>query len=108
MSDNPRILPTRHTTSNHTMSTVNSQILSTALTVVSANIEASKASMLSEMCKTDHCHCSCLKETYRTQHLARPKIPGMTLISERPDITYGSAIIIRSDPKVKSVCMDAG
>ena len=53
MSNNLRILPTHQTTSNHTMSAVNSQSLSTALTVISTNIEgltASKASILSEMC----------------------------------------------------------
>ena len=39
----------------------------------------------------------------RAPHLARPKIPGMTLIAERPHIKYGSAILIRSDMKVKGV-----
>ena len=87
MSNNLRILPTHQTTSNHMMSTVNSQSLSTALTVISANIEgltAAKASMLSEMCKREHCHCFCLQETHREPHLPRPKIPGITLIAERP------------------------
>ena len=51
----------------------------------------------------EHCHCLCLKETHRAPHLARPKIPGMTLIAERPHIKYGSAILIRSDLKVKGV-----
>ena len=106
MSNNLRILPTHQTTSNHTMSTVNSQSLSTALTVISANIEsltASKASMLSEMCKREHCHCLCFQETHRAPHLSRLKIPGMTLIAKRPHIKYGSAILIRSDLKVKGV-----
>ena len=88
------------------MSTVNSQSLSTALTVISANIEgltASKASMLSEMFEREHYQCLCLQETHRAPHLARPKIPGMTLIAERPHINYGSAILIRSDLKVKGV-----
>ena len=77
-----------------------------ALTVISEYIEgltASKASMLSEMCKREHCHCLCLQETHRAPHLARPKIPGLTLIAERPHIKYGSAIHIRSDLKVKGV-----
>ena len=85
---------------------VNSQSRSAALTVISANIEgltASKASMLSEMCKREHCHCLCLQETHRVPHLAMPKIPGMTLIAERPHIKYGSAILIRSDLKGKCV-----
>ena len=79
---------------------------STALIVISANIEgltASKASKLSEMCKREHCHCVCLQETHRAQYQARPKIPGMTLIIERPHIKYGSAILIRSDLKVKGI-----
>ena len=36
-------------------------------------------------------------------HQARPKITGMTLIAERPHIKYVSAILIRSDLKVKRV-----
>ena len=86
------------------MSTVNS--LSTALTVISTNIEgftASKTSMLSEMCKREHCHCLCLQETHRAPYLARPKIPGMTLIAEQPYIKYDRAILIRNDLKVKGV-----
>ena len=59
--------------------------------------------MLSEMCKREYCHCLCLQETHRAPHLARPKIPGMTLIAERPHIKYGSAILIRSDWKVRGV-----
>ena len=88
------------------MSIVNRQSLFTALAVISANIEgltASKASMLSEMCKREYCHCLCLQETHRAPHLARPKIPGMTLIVRRPHIKYGSAILIRSDLKVKGL-----
>ena len=64
MSNNLRILPTHQTTSNHMMSAVNSQSLSTALTVISASIEgftASKASILSDMCKRERCHCLCLQ-----------------------------------------------
>ena len=105
-NNNLRILPTHQTTSNHTMSTANNQSLSTAVTVISANIEgltASKASMLPEMCKREHWHCLCLQETHIATHLARPKIPGMTLIAERSHIKYGSAILIRSDLKVKGV-----
>ena len=52
------------------------------MTEISANIggvTASKASMLSEMCKTGHCQCLCLKETHRAPDLARPKITWMTL-----------------------------
>ena len=90
------------------MFTVNSQSLSMALTVISANIKgliASKASMLSERCEREHCHCLCLQETNRAPHLARPKIHGMTLKAERPHIKYGSAILIRSDLQVKGVSL---
>ena len=88
------------------MSDENSQDLSTAMTVISANIEgltASKSAMLSEMCRREHCHCLCLKETHRAPRLARSKITGMTLVAERPHIKYGSTILIRSDMNVKGV-----
>ena len=84
MSNNLRILPTHQTTSNHTMSAVNSHSLSTALTVISANIEgltAFKASILSEMCKR----------------------AGMSLVAEHPNNKYGSAILIRDALKVDNV-----
>ena len=85
------------------MSDANS--LSTAMTVISANIEgltASKASMLSERCKREHCHCLCLQEN-RAPHLARLKITRMTLVADRPQIKYGSAILIRNNLKLKGV-----
>ena len=91
---------------NHTMSAVTSQSLSTALTVISANIEgltAAKASILSEMCKRECCHCLCLQETHRSTNLPRPKIAGMSLVVERPHSKYGSAILIRNDLKVKKI-----
>ena len=99
MSNNLRILPTHQTTSNHTMSTVNSQSLSTAQTVISANIEG--LHLLKHPC-----YQRCARESTVTvcaPHLARPKIPGMTLIAERPHIKYGSVILIRSNQKVKGV-----
>ena len=88
------------------MSAVNSQSLSTALTVISANIEgltASNASILSEKCKRERCHCICLQETHRSTNLSRPKLAGMSLIAERPHSKYGSAILIRDDMKVDNV-----
>ena len=84
----------------------NNQDLSTAMSIISAKTEGlptSKASMPSEMCKREHCHCLCLQETHRAPHLVRPNKAGMTLISERPHIKYGSAILIRNDLKVKSL-----
>ena len=69
------------------MSAVHSQSPSRAMTVISANVEglsANKASILSELCKIQHCHCLCLQETHRAKDQARPKIPGMTLVAERP------------------------
>ena len=105
MSNNLRILPTHQTTSNHTMPEVNSQSLSTALTVITANIEgraAAKAYILSEMCKREHCYCLCLQETHRLTYLSRPNIAGMSLVDERPH-KYGSAILIRDGLKVDNV-----
>ena len=94
------------TISNHTMSAVNSQSLSTALTVMSANIEgltASKSSILSEICKRERCHCLCLQETHRPTNLSRPKIAGISLVAERPHSKYGSVILISDDLNVENV-----
>ena len=88
------------------MSAVNSQNLSTALTVISPNIEvlsASKASFLSEMCQRDRCHCLCLQEIHRSADSFRPKIAGMSLVAESPHKKYGSAILIRDDLKVEKI-----
>ena len=87
------------------MSAVTSQSLSTVLTVISANIEgltAAKASILSEMCKRECCHCLCLQETHRSTNIPRPKIAGMSLVDERPHNKNGSAII-RNDLKVEKI-----
>ena len=70
------------------MSTTSSQSLSSALTVISANIEglsAVKAYMISDLCTEQHC--LCLQETLR---------------AERPNDKYGSAIFIRNHLKLKS------
>ena len=80
------------------MSDANTQDLSTVMTVISANIEG-----LTEMFKREHCHCLGLQEIPRAPYQARPKLTGMTLIAERPHIKYGSAILIRSDLKMKGV-----
>ena len=96
--------------SHQKMSTTSSQSLSSALTVISANIEGLsdvKASMLSDLCKEQRCHCLCLKETHRGERKARPRNPGMTIVAERPHDKYGSAIFIRDDPKVKSISVTA-
>ena len=92
------------------MSTTRNQSLSSALTVISTNIvglSGVKASMLSDLCKEQHCHCLCLKETHRGARKARPRNPGVTLVAERPHDKYGSAILIRDDMKVKSISVTA-
>ena len=92
------------------MSTTSSQSLSSALTMIPPNIEgqsAVKASMLSDLCKEQHCHCLCRQETHRGERKARSRIPGMTLEAERPHDKYGSAIYIRDDLKVKSISVTA-
>ena len=93
------------------MSAVHSQSPSVSMTVISANVEgltASKASILSVMCKEQYCHCLCLQETHRSKDLARPRIPGMALIAERPHNTHGSSVFIRDGQKVNniSVCKE--
>ena len=41
--------------------------------------------------------------THRSERKLRPRIPGITLVAERPHDKYGSAILIRDDLKVKSI-----
>ena len=55
--------------------------------------------MLSVMCKDKHCQC--LQVIHRRQTQARPRIPGMSLVAERPHNKYGSTVFIRDDVKVK-------
>ena len=86
------------------MSAVHSQSPSRAMTVISANVEglsANKASTLSELCKIQDCHCLCLQETHRAKDQARPKIPGMTLVAERPHNKHGSSVFVGDGLKVK-------
>ena len=86
------------------MSAVHSQSPSGAITVLSADVEglsANKASILSELCKIQHCHYLCLQETHRAKDQARPKIPGMTLVAERPYNNHGS--FFRDGLKVNSI-----
>ena len=61
------------------------------------------ASILSEMCKRERCHCLCLQETHRPTNLSIPKIAGMALVAERPYNKYGSAILIIDDLKFDNV-----
>ena len=92
------------------MSTTSCQSLSSALTVICANIEglsAVKASMLSDLCKRQYYHCLCLQKTHRGERKARHEIPGMALVAERPHDKYGSAIFIKDDLKVKSISVTA-
>ena len=87
------------------MSVVHSQSHSVAMTVISANVEgvtASKASILSVMCNEQHCHCLCLQETHRSMVQAKPWIPGIALVAERPH-KRGSTVFIRDGLKVNNI-----
>ena len=88
------------------MSAIHSQSSSDALIVISANIEGlivNRASILSEFCKDKHCHCLCLQETHRAKDQARPSIPGMALVVERPHNKHGSTVFVRDGLKVNSI-----
>ena len=68
-----------------------------ALTVIYANVEglrANQGSILSEMCKEQHCHCLCLQETHRSKDQAMPKIHGIALVAERPHNKHGSSVLL--------------
>ena len=88
------------------MSAVTSQSLSTALTVISANIEGLTASIISEMYKRECCHCLCLQETHRSTNLPRPKIAGMSLVVERPHNKYGSAKLSEGEEDLRKSPMN--
>ena len=88
------------------MSAVHSQSPSVAIAVISANVEgltASKASIIAVMRKEQHCHCLCLQETHRSKDHARPRIPGMALVAERPHNKHGSSVFIRDGLKVNNI-----
>ena len=90
------------------MSVVHSQSPSGSMTVISANVEslsANKASILSELCKIQHCHCLCFQETHRAQDQARPKIPCMTLGAERPHNKHSSSVFVRYGLKINSISL---
>ena len=84
------------------MPAVHSQSPSVTMTVISAKVKgltASKASILSVMCKEQHCHC--LQETHRSKDQAR--IPGMALVAECPHNKHGSSVFIRDGLKVNNI-----
>ena len=54
-------------------------------------------------CKDKHCHWLCLQETHRAKGPARPSIPGMTLLAERPHNKHGSSVFDRDGLKVNSI-----
>ena len=88
------------------MSAVHSQCPFVEMTVIYANVEgltASKASILSVMCKEKHCHCLCLQETHRSKDQARPRIHGMALVAERPHNKHVISVFIRDGLKVNNI-----
>ena len=90
------------------MSAVHRQSSADALIVISANIEgltantANKASILL-LCKDKHCHCLCLQKNHRAKDQARPRVPGMALVAERPRNKHGSSVFVRDGLKANSI-----
>ena len=91
------------------MSTTHSQRLSSVLTVISANIKGLSAVKLScyQICARNSVVSVCISKEHTEVKKARPRIPGMTLIAERPHDKYGGAIFIRDDLKGKSISVTA-
>ena len=80
--DYSTILPIRKIRTS-VMSATHSQVYSETLIVMFTNNEdlsANKASILSELCKREHWHCRCLKETQRSTDYTKPMISGMILV----------------------------
>ena len=87
------------------MSAVHSQSPSVAMTVICANVvglTVSKASILSVMYMEKDCHCLCVQETHRSKDQARPRIPGMALVAERPHNKHGISVFVREGLKVNN------
>ena len=73
------------------------QQVESLLIVMYANIKGiivNKASILSELCKDEHCHCICFQDTHRANGRARPNIPGMALVAEPPHNTHRSSVVV--------------
>ena len=88
------------------MSAAPSKACSNDITEIPVNIEGisvNKASMLSELCKREHCNCPYQQETHRSSDYTKPKIAGLSLVAECPHNKYGSAVYIRKDLKVNSI-----
>ena len=88
------------------MSVVYSQSPPVAMTVISTNVgglTASNVSILSVMCKEQHCHCVCLQETHRSKDQPMPRIPGMAPVAECPHNNHGSDVFIRDGLKVNNI-----
>ena len=88
------------------MSAVHSQNHLVAMNVISANVEglaANKSSILSVMCKEQHCHCLFFQETHRSKDQARLRIPGMALVPECPHNKHGSSVFIRDGLRVNNI-----
>ena len=84
--------------------------LPSALTVISTNIEGLsdvKASVLSELCNKQQCHCLCLQQTHRDAREARSRSHGMTLVVLRPHDKYEIVISLRDDLKVMIIFVTA-
>ena len=75
-----------------------------ALNIISSNIEGltgAKQDLLAEICVQNCCDILCIQETHRGPSRIRPRIPGMSLIVERPHDQYGSAIFVRNSLSVE-------
>ena len=68
-----------------------------ALSIISSNIDGLR---LAELCIRNICDILCLQETQRGPSRNRPRIPGMTLITERLHDQYGRAIFVRNGQTV--------
>ena len=62
-----------------------------------------KPSILSVICKDQHGHSLCLQETHRSKDQARPIIPDMALLAERPHNKHGGSVFIRDGLKVNDI-----
>ena len=47
-----------------------------------------------ELCKDKHYHCPMSARNHRSKDRARPIIPGMALVAERPHNKHGNSVLL--------------
>ena len=89
-------MATRYQSVDEARSHQQGSLLGPSLSIVSSNIDGltcAKQDLLAELCTRNNCDILCLQETHRGPSRNRPRMPGMTLTTERLHDQYGSIFV---------------